>query len=191
MKKFKAGNTVKILKITQGYDGKFKVGDTGVVDRFQYDDSEYLVLIGDISNENCDDCWHDVDNIELAEDTSKPVFTSGEKVFIAQMNPHAGVESKRYYHAQFWCNSGHQRQYVELGLLFNNKKDAESKCRELVGLPPETKELIDGNAYMFNYQGIKGIGLYEKDESSFFMVGCSYNLENCTNIRPMTVAEIK
>jgi hypothetical protein len=179
---FKKGNTVKVIGRNATLNSKIKYGDMRTVT----DTCADMVQLDSIP-----DGWVYQCNIELAEDTSKPVFTSGEKVFIAQMNPHAGVESKRYYHAQFWCNSGHQRQYVELGLLFNNKKDAESKCRELVGLPPETKELIDGNAYMFNYQGIKGIGLYEKDESSFFMVGCSYNLENCTNIRPMTVAEIK
>jgi hypothetical protein len=130
---------------------------------------------------------------ELAEGTSKPVFTSGEKVFIAQMNPHAGVESKRYYHAQFWCNSGHQRQYVELGLLFNNKKDAESKCRELVGLPPAPIDLIDGNAYMFDYHKNRkpAIGVYSASNNTFLTVSDDHFVFNCTNIRPMTVAESK
>jgi hypothetical protein len=62
-------------------------------------------------------------------------FISGQEVFIAQINTHAGIESKRYYLKEYWCDSGHQRQYVELGLMFSNKEDAESKCRELVGLP--------------------------------------------------------
>jgi hypothetical protein len=65
-----------------------------------------------------------------------PVFENGQEVFIAQINPLAGVESKRYYHPQFWCDSGHQREYVSLGLLFGNKESAEFRCRELVGLPP-------------------------------------------------------
>ena len=63
---------------------------------------------------------------------------------------------------------------------------------ELGTITPVPIELIDGAAYMFDYQAFnhpiwQGVGLYEKDEDSFFMVGYSYNLENCTNIRLMTV----
>ena len=58
-------------------------------------------------------------------------------------------------------------------------------------ITPAPIELIDGGAYMFNYQGRQGVGLYEEDDNSFFMVGQSYNLENCTNIRLMTVPESK
>ena len=58
---------------------------------------------------------------------------------------------------------------------------------ELGTITPVPIELIDGAAYMFDYQGSQGVGLYEKDKDSFFMVGYSYNLENCTNIRLMTV----
>jgi hypothetical protein len=50
-------------------------------------------------------------------------------------------------------------------------------------------ELIDGNAYMFNYHGKKGIsGIYDKDTDRFYYQGGSYiPLDYCTNIRPMTV----
>ena len=121
----------------------------------------------------------------------KPAFKDGETVFIAQMNPNAGIESKRYYHAEFWCDSGHQRQYVELGLLFNNKQDAESKCRMLVGLPqlPAPIELVDGAAYMFSFEDSEGTGLYVEDEHCLYMVGCQYSVENCTNIRPLTLSK--
>ena len=66
------------------------------------------------------------------------------------------------------------------------------KVNSTIGtITPEPIELIDGDAYMFSYRGDEGIGLYEEDESLFFMVGCSYNLEDCTNIRHMTVTESK
>ena len=56
-------------------------------------------------------------------------------------------------------------------------------------ITPAPIELIDGAAYMFDYQGSEFIGLYEDDEKILFMVGCTYNLENCSNIRPMKVVE--
>ena len=63
-------------------------------------------------------------------------------------------------------------------------------------IAPASMELIDGAAYMFDYQEFnhpiwQGVGLYEEGDSSFFMVGQSYDLENCTNIRLMTVPESK
>ena len=54
-------------------------------------------------------------------------------------------------------------------------------------ITPAPLKLIDCSAYMFNYQGRQGVGLYEEDDRSFFMVGQSYNLEDCTNIRLLTV----
>jgi hypothetical protein len=62
-----------------------------------------------------------------------------------------------------------------------------SALKNIGTITPGRIELIDGNAYTFNYQGSEGVGLYEEGEHALYMVGCSYNLENCTNIRPMTV----
>jgi len=62
-------------------------------------------------------------------------FKSGQEVYIAQINTLAGVKEKRYYIQEYWCDSGHQREYLDLGILFDNKFDAENKCRSLLGLP--------------------------------------------------------
>ena len=122
----------------------------------------------------------------------EPTFKLGEAVFIAQMNPNAGIESKRYYHAEFWCDSGYQRQYAELGLLFNNKQDAESKCRMLVGLPqlPAPIELVNGKAYTFDYLSCTDIiGLWCASRKRFIIAdGCELSTQ-CKNIRPMAVVE--
>lgn len=59
----------------------------------------------------------------------------GQRIYIAQINTLAGVKEKRYYIKEYWCNSGHQREYLDLGILFDNKFDAENKCRSLLGLP--------------------------------------------------------
>ncbi len=68
----------------------------------------------------------------------KPAYTfvSGQDVFIAQINTLAGVESQRYYIKESWCACVHQVEYADLDLLFHTKEEAESKCRELIGLPP-------------------------------------------------------
>jgi hypothetical protein len=201
MKKFKAGNTVKILKITQGYDGKFKVGDTGVVDRFQYDDSEYLVLIGDISNENCDDCWHDVDNIELAEDTSKPVTVTHEGNVYEIGKPYLFSDGGNYWHLLKL-----KRVVVGGPLPFEvwltaSKSTVFSLIKEVPAsgylgtITPAPIELIDGNAYMFDekipYSNKDCIGIYENHKHKFHLKNYSVFVESCTNIRPMTVAESK
>jgi hypothetical protein len=69
----------------------------------------------------------------------KHSFTSGQKIFIAQINTNAGVANKRYFVQLYWCDSGHHREYVELGIIFDNKVDAENKCRDMLGLPPLPK----------------------------------------------------
>ena len=82
-------------------------------------------------------------NYEMINDDMKPfpsTFTSGQEVFIAQINTLAGVSSQRYFIQQYWCDSGHQNEYVDLGLLFHNKEDAEYRCKELLGIPTETDE---------------------------------------------------
>jgi hypothetical protein len=63
-------------------------------------------------------------------------------------------------------------------------REAESKIGTITPAPIE-----NGNAYMFNYNGKKGIsGIYDKDTDRFYYQGGSYiPLDYCTNIRPMTV----
>ena len=54
--------------------------------------------------------------------------------------------------------------------------------------------LVDGAAYTFVYKGIegsKGAGFYAEDENCLCLVGCLCLLEDCTNIRPMTMEESK
>ena len=58
-------------------------------------------------------------------------------------------------------------------------------------ITPAPIELIDGNAYMFDYQSKLTIGLYYKLNNMFYMADFSLSVKNCSNIRPMTVAESK
>ena len=135
--------------------------------------------------------------MKTVRDFKEPVFKKGERIFIAQINPCTGIESEIYYHSQLWCDSGRQRQFVELGLLFNNRKDAESKCRMLVGLPqlPAPVALVDGVAYMFdcgaqrNVEGIYHAASDAASERFYFTRGRHVLASQCTNIRPLTLAK--
>tara|TARA_R110000851_G_scaffold87274_2_gene190326 strand:- start:3000 stop:3722 length:723 start_codon:yes stop_codon:yes gene_type:complete len=54
---------------------------------------------------------------------------------------------------------------------------------------PAPIELVDGAAYMFSFEDSEGTGLYVEDEHCLYMVGCQYSVENCTNIRPLTLSK--
>ena len=71
------------------------------------------------------------------ETMKKP--SSGQDVFIAQINTLAGIESQRYHNHQYWCDSGHQNQLLELGILFTEKEDAIEKTKSLLGIKEQTK----------------------------------------------------
>lgn len=94
------------------------------------------------SGKNSQPIWHSFvctrEEFEAAK-AERSGFENGQEVFIAQINTLAGVEEKRYYIKEYWCGSGNQQQYVELGIIFDNKKDAENKCKELLGIPIDTR----------------------------------------------------
>ena len=124
-----------------------------------------------------------------AKPVTSPTFTSGQEVFIAQINTLCGIASKRYFIKEFWCDSGHQNEYVDLGLIFDNKKDAESKCRELVGLPPAPIELIDGCAYQFTYvdNNKKYHGIYNAKQERFLFIDGHVMSSYCKDIQLLEV----
>ena len=67
--------------------------------------------------------------------------SSGQDVFIAQINTLAGVESQRYFVQQYWCDSGNQNQLLNLGILFTEKEDAIEKTKLLLGIKEEDKPI--------------------------------------------------
>ena len=124
-------------------------------------------------------------------------FNSGDMIYIAQMNPLAGVAEKRYYCLQHWCNSGHQREYVELGIAFKCKEDAERKTKELLGIiegtkPIFTQEMADkgvapskGMLALIEdpdgteYYKIEIVDYYSKSIVLYWMVGATEKYEVC------------
>ena len=70
----------------------------------------------------------------------------------------------------------------------------EVPASENIGtITPAPIELIDRNAYMFDYHENRkaAIGVYSKIANNFITVGNNYFADKCTNIRLMTVAEKK
>jgi hypothetical protein len=96
--------------------------------------------------------------------TTEP-FVSGQVIFIAILNTLAGIESKRYYITQFWCNSGNQMQLDKLGLVFHTKAEAEVKCKSTIGLPlDDNPEETIGEIETIEFQGV----IYQTDQNYLF-----------------------
>ena len=74
-----------------------------------------------------------------------------------------------------------------------NWKNCKSFTSAEIGtITPAPIELIDGNAYMFDF-GVTGnrIGVYSNSSGKFIYPAGYTSAVNCTNIRPMTVSESK
>jgi hypothetical protein len=204
MKKLKAGNTVKILKSTQGYGGKFKVGDTGLIEGFQNGGHLFVTLIGDNDNNNrkLATCWHDVNNIELAEDTSKPVtvthegnvYEVGKRYVFTDSLPLGDDFTVSRLNFIYVPNSDPSYVFDSEGLPYRYAVSLSEVNLDAGTITPAPIELIDGNAYMFDL-ATQWVGFYIEDRNSFFSGRSNGNkiagVSECTNIRPMTVTESK
>ena len=75
--------------------------------------------------------------------------------------------------------------------LFESEGEAWTlikKSNDSIGtITPAPIELIDGAAYMFDYQGKQLVGLYYNLNCMFYMADSRFSVTNCTNIRLMTV----
>lgn len=107
---------------------------------FGVDDYNITVLYDNYKNYGIDAQEITLDQLDewLGLESKKP--ESGQDVYIAQINTLAGVEEQRYFIHQYWCDSGHQNQLLELGILFTDKDDAITKTKSLLGIPHETPE---------------------------------------------------
>jgi hypothetical protein len=150
----------------------------------------YIDALGKSNNEVADDFW------ELAEDTSKPVtFTSHGKIYELDKEYLFGNDGINLVYGRlvsicaqssypFQSDSGKLYKYI--GMLSN--------CKDQGTITPAPIDLIDGNAYMFNINGT-WVGFYRECRNCFFTQLVNGNkiasVNECTNIRPMTVAESK
>ena len=60
---------------------------------------------------------------------------------------------------------------------------------EIGTITPAPIELIDGDAYMFDYKQTSRAGVYSLDSQRFYFVRGHILASYCTNIRPMAIVE--
>ena len=163
--------------INNTLSNKIKIGDTRTVTSTISDG----VQLDDIS-----DGWiHDYD-IQLAEDTSKPV-TEEYKGNIYEIGQD-----------YLFRNNGSSLTYSKLeNIIFSdaypfktvncNYKYIEEvpSSKHLGTITPAPIDLIDGNAYMFDYKCETSCGIY--DGGRFYYKAGWTSAANCTNIRRMLV----
>ena len=65
----------------------------------------------------------------------------------------------------------------------------EVKQPELGAITDAPIELVDGHAYMFEFEDNDMAGLYDEDENTIYVRGLELQIELCTNIREMVVKE--
>jgi hypothetical protein len=192
---FKKGNTVKVIGRNATLNSKIKYGDTRTVT----DTCADMVQLDSIS-----DGWVYECNIELAEDTSKTVYTQemhdkgelpavGMSFLLKNKNADKTWARPGFYPAKMKA-IGDELFIVENGATCNDKKESVGSILDYLFSPiPAPIDLIDGNAYMFDYHKNRKpvIGVYSKSNETFLTVSDDHFAFNCTNIRPMTVAESK
>jgi hypothetical protein len=173
MKKFKINDEIVRVSNEQG---RIPLGyKTKVLLSYEYTDAR-----GHISR-IYDEFW------ELAEDTSKPVYT--KLMWQCDELPKIGM--------RFATEAGEYiAEYTnEKSVCFTDENGFLVAINRAYAKPiPAPIELIDGNAYMFDHSNFNledVVGLYEKNTNGFQYSGGYVILSPCTNIRPMTVAESK
>jgi hypothetical protein len=145
----------------------------------------YLDALGKI-NEIIDDYW------ELAEDTSKPVTVTHEgnayeigKPYLFSMS---GVTWS--YDNLIDIDGGYSKPFCTKSKEWHYIKEVPTS-ENMGTITPAPIELIDGNAYMFDYKHVSYIGLYDQPSFRFIQANGFTLSTHCTNIRPMTVSESK
>ena len=204
MNKFKEGDEIVIVKTTKGCQSNLKVGDKAIIDTIFFNKYKGVNTSANmLCDKNIGSCFHGLENIELAEDTSKPTYT--QKMYDNNQLPAVGMTF------QCWDRFGDDHRLFDfngkevkvIGITNLNDEKVITFSQEGMGIGcgvfvttwvnpiPAPIELIDGNAYTFDYQSKLTIGLYYKLNNMFYMADFSLSVKNCSNIRPMTVAESK
>jgi hypothetical protein len=198
MSKFKIKDLIKVTGINNKLNDKIKIGDTRTVtstisDGVQLDD----ILDGWI---------HDVD-IELAEDTSKPVYTQEmyDNCELPTVGMYFNCSDEINYDSRIEDFKNTEVKVIAISDLDQKKVITFYHLTMGLGcgnflkswvhpITPAPIELIDGNAYMFNINGT-WVGFYRESRNCFFTQLINGNkiasVNECTKILPMTVAESK
>jgi hypothetical protein len=161
----------------------------------------YIDALGKSNNEVADDFW------ELAEDTSKPVYT--QEMYDNGELPTVGMRFQCCHEFEGGSRiddfNGKEVKVIAVSDSLGKKVITFYHSTKGLGcgnflkswvhpITPAPIDLIDGNAYMFNINGT-WVGFYRESRNCFFTQLVNGNkiasVNECTKIRPMTVAESK
>jgi hypothetical protein len=142
------------------------------------------------------------DNWELAEDTSKPVtvthegnvYEIGKRYAFTDSLPLGDDFTVSRLNFIYAPNSDPSYVFDSEGLPYRYAVSLSEVNLDAGTITPAPIDLIDGNAYMFDWSDrpMKGsIGVYSLDSQRFYFVNGHVLASYCTNIRLMTVAESK
>jgi hypothetical protein len=198
MRKFKEGDKVKVIGRNATLNRKIKYGDVRTVTNTMSD----LVQLDGI-----DDGWLEDISVELAEDTSKPVYTQEmhDKGELPAVGMYFNCSDEVNYDTRIDDFKGKEVEVIAVSDFFGKKVITFYHSTKGLGcgnflkswvhpITPAPIELIDGKAYMFDesgYQKKDCVGLYEKFRHKFHLTNYAVFVNDCTNIRPMTVTESK
>jgi hypothetical protein len=190
MNKFKEGDKVKVIGRNATLNRKIKYGDVRTVTNTMSDS---------VQLDGIDGGWLEDISVELAEDTSKPVtvthegnvYEVGKRYVFTDSLPLGDDFTVSRLNFIYVPNSDPSYVFDSEGLPYRYAVSLSEINLDTGTITPAPIELIDGNAYMFDYEGKQTIGLYYKLNDMFYMSDFSLSVKKCTNIRPMTVAESK
>jgi hypothetical protein len=136
---------------------------------------------------------------ELAEDTSKPVteeyegnvYEIGKRYAFTDNLPLGDDFTVSRLNFIYAPSSDPSYVFDSEGLPYRYAVSLSEVNLDAGTITPAPINLIDGNAYMFDYKGASYIGIYTSPPHRFIQVDGFTLSSYCTNIRPMTVAESK
>ena len=135
------------------------------------------------------------DDWELAEDTSNPGTVTHEgNVYEIGKDYLFSRDGINWTYDKFvGIDGGYSKPFCTLNMEWLYIKEVPAS-KNMGTITPAPIELIDGAAYMFNINGT-WVGFYREGRNCFFTQLVNGNkiasVNECTNIRPMTVAESK
>jgi hypothetical protein len=192
MTKFKEGDKVKVIGRNATLNRKIKYGDVRTVTNTMSD----LVQLDGI-----DGGWLEDISVELTEDTSKPVtvthegnvYEVGKRYVFTDSLPLGNDFTVSRLNFIYVPNSDPSYVFDSEGLPYRYAVSLSEVDLDTGTITPAPIDLIDGNAYMFDYHKNRKpvIGVYSKSNETFLTVSDDHFAFNCTNIRPMTVTESK